>query len=187
MLGERAGDRTIPGTMCRCWPRKPEALRNGAPFKDWVLPAPSSGAGTSWPGRATATGRSLPSSPPCSPTGCPRWKPPAPMRSARESTPPTSSSTSWPGAGASAPNHHRHPAGSVASTRAGCRPARHTDRHRSGPDRRYAERPGRGAALVRHLGVSGLDNVSGPDAWHPADQLGFDGPTAGVDPRRTFR
>jgi len=24
--------------MCRCW-RKPGALRNGAPFKDWLLPS----------------------------------------------------------------------------------------------------------------------------------------------------
>ncbi|AHY48570.1 hypothetical protein ABIF64_003135 [Bradyrhizobium japonicum] len=25
--------------MCRCWLAKPGALRNGAPFKDWELPA----------------------------------------------------------------------------------------------------------------------------------------------------
>src|SRR5262245_51075207 len=30
---------TTPGITCRCWPAKPGALRNGAPFKDWVLPA----------------------------------------------------------------------------------------------------------------------------------------------------
>jgi hypothetical protein len=29
---------TIPGTMCRCWPQA-RRLRNGAPFKDWVLPS----------------------------------------------------------------------------------------------------------------------------------------------------
>ena len=33
-----------PGTTCRCLARKPGALRNGAPFKDWLLPA-SLGAG----------------------------------------------------------------------------------------------------------------------------------------------
>src|SRR3954462_10647489 len=30
---------TTPGSMCRLLVRKPGALRNGAPFKDWVLPA----------------------------------------------------------------------------------------------------------------------------------------------------
>ena len=30
---------TIPGILCRCWPANPATLRNGAPFKDWVLPA----------------------------------------------------------------------------------------------------------------------------------------------------
>jgi len=30
---------TIPGITCRFWPAKPGALRNGAPFKDWVLPS----------------------------------------------------------------------------------------------------------------------------------------------------
>ena len=29
---------TIPGITCRCWLAN-GALRNGAPFKDWVLPA----------------------------------------------------------------------------------------------------------------------------------------------------
>ncbi len=29
---------TIPGTICRFWVKKPGALRNGAPFKDWDLP-----------------------------------------------------------------------------------------------------------------------------------------------------
>ena len=28
-----------PGTTSRCWARKPGALRNGAPFKDWLLPS----------------------------------------------------------------------------------------------------------------------------------------------------
>ena len=34
-----AGRSTIPGTTCPVLARKPGALRNGAPFKHWVLPA----------------------------------------------------------------------------------------------------------------------------------------------------
>jgi hypothetical protein len=37
--------------------RKPGALRNGAPFKDWVLPAGIDRSGASWPPSMTATGR----------------------------------------------------------------------------------------------------------------------------------
>ena len=37
--------------------RKPGALRNGAPFKDWLLPAGLNGSAASWRAMPTATGR----------------------------------------------------------------------------------------------------------------------------------
>jgi hypothetical protein len=37
--------------------RKPGALRNGAPFKDWVLPPASTRSGAGLPASRTATGR----------------------------------------------------------------------------------------------------------------------------------
>jgi transposase len=68
--------------------RKPGALRNGAPFKDWVLPRPrSSGCGANSPGPMTVTVRWSPFSPPCSPMDCRQSKPPAPRRYPRASTP----------------------------------------------------------------------------------------------------
>jgi len=72
--------------------RKPGALRNGAPFKDWVLPAAMERSASS-PAPRMAIGRWSTSSPRCSPTGCLRSKRPAPKRSRKASTPPTSSST----------------------------------------------------------------------------------------------
>ena len=74
--------------------RKPGALRNGAPFKDWVLQR-------RWSGQAQAgrVRRRRPadakSSPPCSPMDCPQWRRPASRRRRRASIRPTSSSTSW--------------------------------------------------------------------------------------------
>ena len=78
--------------------RKPGALRNGAPFKDWVLPARWSACARSSPAPTTATGRWSRFSPPCSPTDCRRWRRPAPRRWPKASIRPTSSSTFWPGA-----------------------------------------------------------------------------------------
>ena len=45
--------------------RKPGALRNGAPFKDWLLPPDWSASAASWPGPPTAIGRWSVSSPQC--------------------------------------------------------------------------------------------------------------------------
>ena len=54
--------------------RKPGALRNGAPFKDWVLPAAMERVRRKLPAPMTATGRWSTSSQRCLPTGCQRSK-----------------------------------------------------------------------------------------------------------------
>ena len=81
---------TIPGTTCRSWRASPARLRNGAPFKDWVLPAALDRIRASSPAPTTATVSSSKFSPRCSPTGCRRSRPPAPRRSPRASIRPTS-------------------------------------------------------------------------------------------------
>jgi len=50
---------STPGITCRCWPVKPGALRNGAPFKNWVCRLGWSGSAASSPAppMATADGR----------------------------------------------------------------------------------------------------------------------------------
>ncbi len=65
--------------------RKPGALRNGAPFKYWVLPAALDRS----PAPRTAIARWSRSSPRFSPTGFRPWKRLAPKRCARTSTRPT--------------------------------------------------------------------------------------------------
>jgi transposase len=62
--------------------RKPGALRNGAPFKDWVLPARWNGCGASSPTLTTAIDKWSTSSPRCLPMGCRRSRRPAPRPSA---------------------------------------------------------------------------------------------------------
>ncbi len=79
--------------------RKPGALRNGAPFKDWVLPAALERIRRSSPAAPTVTARWSGSSPPCSATACPWSKRPAPRHCARACTRPTWCSTSWPASG----------------------------------------------------------------------------------------
>ena len=71
--------------------RKPGALRNGAPFKDWVLPAAMERVRRKLAGADDGNRRWSISSPRYSPTGCRRSKRPAPKRLLRASTPPTSS------------------------------------------------------------------------------------------------
>ncbi len=63
--------------------RKPGALRNGAPFKDWVLPAALERIRRKLAGSADGDARWSRSSPPCSATACPWSKRPAP-RALRE-------------------------------------------------------------------------------------------------------
>ena len=73
--------------------RKPGALRNGAPFKDWVLPAAWSACGASSPAPTMAIGRWSTSSPRCSLTGWPRLSS-VPRRSPTAFIPPMLFSTS---------------------------------------------------------------------------------------------
>ncbi len=54
--------------------RKPGALRNGAPFKDWLLPGDWSGCAASLPALPMAIGRWSPSSARCWATVCQRSK-----------------------------------------------------------------------------------------------------------------
>ena len=74
--------------------RKPGALRNGAPFKDWGCPAPWVACASGSPATTTATGRWSRSSPPCWRMGWRRWRPPVPRRSLAACAAPTSCSTS---------------------------------------------------------------------------------------------
>jgi len=60
--------------------RKPGALRNGAPFKDWVLPAALERVRRKLVGSDDGDRQMSPSSPPCSRMDCPRSKPPARRR-----------------------------------------------------------------------------------------------------------
>ena len=73
--------------------RKPGALRNGAPFKDWVLPGALERIRRRRPDPMTVIARWSPFSPPCSRTACRRSRPPVPKGWRTVSTPPTSSST----------------------------------------------------------------------------------------------
>ena len=68
--------------------RKPGALRNGAPFKDWVLPAALERVRRKLAGPMTVIVKWSRFSPPCSPTDCRRSKPPAPRRCPKASTHP---------------------------------------------------------------------------------------------------
>jgi hypothetical protein len=78
--------------------RKPRALRNGAPFKDWVLPAGLQRVPANLPARPMAIGRWPRSWPRCSTMGCRRSRRPVRKRYASASTRRTSSSISWRGA-----------------------------------------------------------------------------------------
>jgi hypothetical protein len=71
--------------------RKPGALRNGAPFKAWVLPAAMERVRRNWPGPTTAIGRWSNILVAVLADGCRRSRRPAPKRSPTASTPPTSS------------------------------------------------------------------------------------------------
>ena len=77
LLRPRRRRSTIPGITCRFW-RASRALcatarrsRTGCCRRRWTA------CGASSPGPTTATGRWSKSSPPCSPTDCRRWRPPA--------------------------------------------------------------------------------------------------------------
>ncbi len=75
--------------------RKPGALRNGAPFKDWVLPAAMERVRRKLAGADDGNRQMVDILTAVLTTGCRQSSPPAPRRSRRASTPPTSSSTSW--------------------------------------------------------------------------------------------
>ena len=95
-LRPRRDRSTIPGITCRCSPASPAPCATARPSRTGCCRPRWSGCGASSPAPMTAIGRWSTSSPRCSPTGCRRSKPPAPRRCATASTPPTSSSTSWP-------------------------------------------------------------------------------------------
>ena len=76
--------------------RKPGALRNGAPFKDWVLPAAMELCGASSPASTTAIGRWSTSSPRCLPTDYRQSRPRAPKQPRTVFIPPMSSLIFWP-------------------------------------------------------------------------------------------
>jgi transposase len=89
-------------TLYDPWHNVPVLARKPAPCAT-VLPSRTgccrlrwNACGASSPASMTAIGRWSTSSPRCSPTDCPRLRPPAPRRSPTASTPPTSSSTSSP-------------------------------------------------------------------------------------------
>ena len=72
--------------------RKPGALRNGAQFKDWVLPAALDRVQRKLSGSADGYRQMVEIlSAPCSAMGCRRSRRPAPRRYARASTRSTSS------------------------------------------------------------------------------------------------
>jgi hypothetical protein len=74
--------------------RKPGALRNGAPFKDWVLPTALDRVRRKLAGSDDGDRQMVKILAPYSPMDCLRWRPPASRRCLRASIRPTSSSTS---------------------------------------------------------------------------------------------
>ncbi len=75
--------------------RKPGALRNGAPFKDWLLPAGLERIRRKLAGCADGDRQMVAILAAVLSDGLPRSRPLASRRCARASTPPTSCSTSW--------------------------------------------------------------------------------------------
>jgi hypothetical protein len=69
--------------------RKPGSLRNGAPFKDWALPAALERVRRKLAGSEDGDRYWSPSCPPCSPIDYRRWKPLALRRCQRASIRPT--------------------------------------------------------------------------------------------------
>ena len=76
--------------------RKPGALRNGAPFKDWVLPAAMERIRRKLAGADDGNRQMVDILTAVSPTDCRRSRRRAPKRRVKASTPPTSFSTSSP-------------------------------------------------------------------------------------------
>jgi transposase len=87
---------TTPGITCRCLPVSQAPCATVLPSRTGCCRLRWNACGASSPASMTAIGRWSTSSPRCSPTDCPRLRPPAPRRSPTASTPPTSSSTSSP-------------------------------------------------------------------------------------------
>ena len=75
--------------------RNPGALRNGAPFKDWVLPAALDRVRRKLAGSADGDRQMVEILTAVLGEGCRRSRRPAPRPCAKASTRPTSSSTSW--------------------------------------------------------------------------------------------
>src|SRR5271163_4690488 len=72
--------------MCRCWPASPAPCATARRSRTGCCRRRWSGCGVGSPEPTTAIARWSPFSPPCSPTDCRRWKPPAPRRSPKAST-----------------------------------------------------------------------------------------------------
>ena len=85
-----------PSITCRCSPASPAPCATVHPSRTGCCRPRWSACGVSSPAPTMAIGRWSTSSPRCSPTGCQQSRLPAPRRSRRASTPPTSSSTSLP-------------------------------------------------------------------------------------------
>ncbi|SDF14225.1 hypothetical protein SAMN05216337_1045100 [Bradyrhizobium brasilense] len=76
--------------------RKPGALRNGAPFKDWVLPAAIERIRRRLAGTDDGNRQMVDILNAVLTDGLPAVEPPVPKRSVMASIPPMSCSTSWP-------------------------------------------------------------------------------------------
>ncbi len=91
--------------------RKPGALRNGAPFKDWVLPAAIERVRRKLAGADDGNRQMVDILNAARPTDCRQLRPPVPKRSVTASIPPMSCSTSWLGNVSPPPTSQHHDAG----------------------------------------------------------------------------
>ncbi len=101
--------------------KKPGALRNGAPFKNWHLPPAWARSAPSSPSMPMATASSSRSWGPCPSMGWPPSRPPVPRRWRRDSPPVTSSWPSWPATPAGPATQHHHARCIAPEDRAGGR------------------------------------------------------------------
>ena len=89
---------SIPGTTCRCWRASRGHCRNGAPFKDWVLPAGLERVRRKLAAADDGDRQMVEILTAVLSDGLPAVEAACARRCAMASIPPTSSSTSWPGA-----------------------------------------------------------------------------------------
>src|SRR5262249_12044510 len=107
---------TTPGITCRCSRASPAPCAMARRSRTGCCRPRWSACDVSSPTPTTAIGRWSTSSPRCSPTGCRQSSPPAPRRSRRASTPPTSSSISWLASATRAALNDPHASRADAST-----------------------------------------------------------------------